>query len=263
MSMTETTENESKPMDLVPNDAERAFALSQREATALARNDIVPKAFQGNVPNCLIALNLARRIGADPLMIMQNLHVIHGRPAFSATFLVACINMSGDFSRLQYRIEGEGEERTCVAYATEKSTGEVVEGPPVSIGMAIAEGWATKNGSKWKTMPDLMLRYRAAAFFARTIAPEVAMGLYTSDELDDIRASERSSGASATSAADALANARDITPEGDHGGPSSDVPDSEPEAGSSDGTGGPSPATPSADQDEIDAALYGNEPDAA
>lgn len=258
-----TTVEEKAEISVVPNDRERGFALIQREATAFANSDLAPKSFQGNVPNCIIVFELAQRIGASPLMIAQNLHVIHGRPTFSATFLVACINMSGDFSRLQYRIEGEGEERTCVAYATEKSTGEVVEGPPVSIGMAVAEGWATKNGSKWKTMPDLMLRYRAAAFFARTIAPEVAMGLYTADELDDIRASERSSGASATSAADALANARDITPEGDHGGPSSDVPDSEPEAGSSDGTGGPSPATPSADQDEIDAAFYGNEPDAA
>jgi len=258
MSMTETTEN-TKPEapSLVPTDRERDFALTQREATALANNDIVPKAFQGQVANCLIALNLARRIGADPLMVMQNLHVIHGRPSFSATFLVACINMSGDFSRLQYRIEGEGMERTCVAYATEKATGEVVEGPPVSIQMAKDEGWSTKNGSKWKTMPDLMLRYRAAAFFARTIAPEVAMGLYTAEEMEDVRAAESTPGASAQSAADALDSAKDITPDKGDGGPGHDDP--EPEAGDTDGTGLSSPADPPVD--DVDAA-FGLEPDA-
>ena len=143
-------------------------------------------------------------------MVMQNLDVIHGRPAFRATFLIACLNQCGRFTPLRYRIEGDGMERTCTAIANDKETGEEYEGPPVSIQMAHDEGWATKNGSKWKTMPDLMLRYRAAAFFARTTAPEVAMGLYTADELHDIDTTPN--GASAQSATEALENARDVTP---------------------------------------------------
>ena len=54
-----------------------------------------------------------------------------------------------------------------------------------SIAMAKAEGWYAKNGSKWKTMEDLMLRYRSAAFFARTVAPEVALGGH--GELDGLQ----------------------------------------------------------------------------
>lgn len=201
---------EQKTVELVPTEKERNFALMQREATALANSSLVPKEFQGNVANALIALNLARRIGADPLMVMQNLDVIHGRPSFRATFLIACLNQCGRFTPLRYRITGEGKERTCVAVANDMKTGEEYEGPPVSIQMAHDEGWATKNGSKWRTMPDLMLRYRAAAFFARTTAPEVAMGLYTSDELEDMRPAP--SGATARSAMEAIERARDVTP---------------------------------------------------
>ena len=195
----------------LPTQEERAFALSQRQAKGLANSDLVPKAFAGNVANCLIALNLSKRIGCDPLMAMQQMAVIHGKPSWSATFLIACINKCGRFASLQFRIEGEGMKRSCTAHAVELATGDVVEGPPVSIQMAHDEGWATKSGSKWKTMPDLMLRYRAAAFFARTIAPEVAMGLYCEDELRDVEAV--SSGRTAVSAQEALEQARDVTPE--------------------------------------------------
>jgi hypothetical protein len=170
---------------------ERAFGLAQRQATALATSDLVPAAYQGNVANCLIAMNLAKRIGTDPLMVMQNLDVIHGKPSFRSTFMIACLNQSGIFSPLRYRFEGEGDDRTCFAYATEKSTGELIEGPKVSIAMAKAEGWYNRKGSKWKTMPDLMQSYRAAAFFVRTIAPELTMGLSTAEEMEDRSGSAR------------------------------------------------------------------------
>ena len=203
------------PVEIVPNESERLFALAQREATALSSSSLVPKEFTGDVSNCLIAMNLAKRIGADPLMVMQNLDVIHGRPSFRASFLIACVNMCGRFTPLQYRIEGEGMEKSCTAFATDKETGAIIEGPPVSMQMAKDEGWSTKTGSKWKTMPDLMLRYRAAAFFARTTAPELTMGLHTSEEMLDIEATSPRAAAeeSVQSASEAIAGARDITPD--------------------------------------------------
>jgi hypothetical protein len=192
---------------------ERVFALSQRQAQALATSDLAPKAFAGNVANCLIAVNLAKRTQFDPLMVMQNMAVIHGKPSWSATFLIACINACGRFESLQFRIEGEGMKKSCTATAVEKSTGEVVEGPPVTMQMARDEGWSEKAGSKWKTMPDLMLRYRSAAFFARTVAPEIAMGMHTPEEAIDMRAnSQARHQPSASSAQEALEQARDVTP---------------------------------------------------
>lgn len=152
----------------------------------LSASTLVPKEFQGNMGNCAIALNIAKRLGADPFMVIQNIDIIHGRPSFRATFLIAMVNASGRFTPLQFRMSGEGASRSCVAWAKDKETGEVVEGTEITMAMAKAEGWSTKSGSKWVTMPEQMLRYRAAAFFARIYAPDITLGMQTSEELRDI-----------------------------------------------------------------------------
>lgn len=163
----------------------QAFQDCQRMAQLLASSELVPKQYTGNVANCVIALEMAGRIGASPLAVMQNLYIVHGRPAWSSQFLVACVNASGRFSPMRYAMSGEGDSRACVAWANDRA-GERLEGPSVSIAMAKAEGWHDKQGSKWKTMPELMLRYRAATLFARLYAPELTMGINTDDEVIDV-----------------------------------------------------------------------------
>jgi len=208
--MSEVIKTETAAVVLTP--AERDFALAQREAVALSSSDRIPKEYQGNVPNCLIAYNMANRIGADPLMVMQSLYIVQGKPSFSASFLIGCFNTCGRFTPIQYRVTGEGADRTWVAHTTDRETGVEIEGPPVTMQMAKDEGWSTKSGSKWKSMPELMGRYRSATFLIRTTAPEIALGMHTSDEIEDIQPGRASQGASATAAAEALSNARDITP---------------------------------------------------
>jgi hypothetical protein len=164
------------------------FELQQRRAQIYAKSSLVPKDYQNNIGNVLIAENMAKRMGADVLMVMQNLYVVHGRPSWSAQFLIACFNSCGRFAAIKYRFDGKPgtEEWGCVAHTVEKSTGEVIEGTRISLGMAKREGWSTKAGSKWVTMPEQMLRYRAATFLIRATAPEIAMGLMTADESSDL-----------------------------------------------------------------------------
>jgi len=164
------------------------FELIQRAAKCLASSNIVPKEYQGNIANCIVALEMANRMRVSPLAVMQSLYIVHGRPGWSASFIVGAINATGRFSPLRYRMTGnEGnDDRTCVAWAKDDD-GEVLESPPVSIGMAKAEGWFQKSGSKWQTMPDLMLRYRAATLFGRLYAPDLLMGIQTEDEVMDVR----------------------------------------------------------------------------
>ena len=163
----------------------QAFELVQRQAKMLASSTLIPKEFQGNLANCAIGLNIAKRLGADPFMVLQNIDIIHGRPSFRASFLIAMVNACGRFTPLQFQLTGKDGTRACVAYSTNKETGERVEGPEVSMAMAKAEGWSTKSGSKWLTMPELMLRYRSAAFFARIYAPDITLGMQTAEEIHD------------------------------------------------------------------------------
>lgn len=160
------------------------WEIAQRMGQCWAKSSLVPSHFQNNIPNCIVALEIANRMGASPLLVMQNLYLVHGNPGWSSKFLIASFNQCGRFTALRY--EWNTDRSECRAWATEKKTGDRIEGPAVSLEMAKNEGWSTKNGSKWKTMPELMLMYRAAAFMIRTYAPEISMGLQTADEVEDI-----------------------------------------------------------------------------
>ena len=169
------------------------FDLIQRAGMLLSESSLIPKEFQKNVANCVIAINMAARIGCDPLMVCQNLYIVHGKPGWSSQFIIAAINSTKKYSPLRFEVTGEGMAKQCIAWAVEHDTEERLESPPVSLQMAKDEGWSTKNGSKWKTLPELMLRYRSATFFGRLYAPEVLMGMQTYEEVQDVSANKQAS----------------------------------------------------------------------
>lgn len=171
------------------NAGEAGFNLAQRQAKALASSALVPKSYQGNIPNCLIAMELSQRIGASTFAVMQNLHVIQGRPSWSSSFLIATVNSCGRFEPLRFEVAGTDPAKKPYrvrAYAKDKASGEICYGPWITWEMADAEGWSGKSGSKWKTMPELMFMYRAAGFWSRVFAPEISLGMQTAEEAQDV-----------------------------------------------------------------------------
>lgn len=236
---TEQLRTQRKPDDVEASfNTYRGFQAMSHMAESLANSTIIPEAFRNTimvkdrydqqakkwlykpeqnpngVSNCIIALNMAQRLGADPMMIMQNLYLVDGRPSWSSQFIIAAINSSGRYSPLRFDIIGGDEEieipyavtewvynndtrkkepvesnqtahvknYKCVAWVVEKATGERLESTPITMEMAVKEGWYQKNGSKWQSMPEQMLRYRAASFFGRIYAPDLLMGLRTQEE---------------------------------------------------------------------------------
>ena len=175
--------------------SENAFVSVQRMAKALASSTLVPDSYRGeaNLGNCIIALELSQRIGASVMAVMQSMVPIHGKPTWSASFLIATVNSCGRFSPMRFRWVGkEGtDDWGCRAYAVEREGNLELVGALVTIAMAKAEGWYGKSGSKWKTMPEQMLQYRAAAFWCRAYAPEIALGMHTSEEIHDTQASQQ------------------------------------------------------------------------
>lgn len=178
------TEDAAQGVSIFNNGA--VFEHAQRIAKMLSSSDIVPEKYRGNISNTLVALEMANRMGESPLMVMQNLDIIHGKPSFNSKFTISRLNTCGQFSPIRFKYSGDGDSRTCIAYAKDLATGQILEGPPVSIAMAKKEGWYNKAGSKWPSMPELMLSYRAGAFFGRLFAPQLTMGMQTSEEVQDI-----------------------------------------------------------------------------
>ena len=201
------------------------FETMQRVCKMYAHSELVPEMYRIStknpeskaVGNCMIALEMASRIGASPLMIMQNMNIIYGRPSWSSKFLIATVNTCGRFEPLQFRFENLGkvgkikyndfvwdsskgrntivvkefdgtnlDNWECVAFTTKRGGDAILESAPVSIHMAIQEGWYTKSNSKWVTMTKQMLTYRAASFWTSAYAPELSMGMKTTDEILDI-----------------------------------------------------------------------------
>lgn len=202
-------DNYKPKLEYVPSGASEAQIQMIQQKNASAQNKAIA--------NCMIALEMANRIGASPLMVMQNLIVIYGRPSWSSKFLIATVNTCGRFEPLKYKFTNKGmlgkveyvdyvwnkqtnrKEQVkkefdgtkipnleCVAYTTAKGSENVLESSPISIEMAIKEGWYTKSGSKWQTMPKQMLMYRAASWWSSAYAPEISMGMRTVEENEDI-----------------------------------------------------------------------------
>lgn len=201
-----------------------SFDHAQRVAKMLASSDIVPEQYRGRIDNTMVALEMANRMQVSPLMVMQNLDIIHGKPAFNSKFTAAMINNCGKYSSLRYKLEGEGDKRKCTAYTKELATGEILEGPPVTVAMAKSEGWWTKKGSKWPTMTDLMLTYRAATFFCRVYEPGLTMGLPTTEEVHDVHTPVVNSAPSAFQAINEKVKASDEQPPATNG---ADIPNEE------------------------------------
>lgn len=162
------------------------FTMAYQMAKALSQSTLVPREYQKNEANCMIAIDLAIRMKTSPFLVMQNLDVIQGRPGWNSKALIGMINTSHKYDsslHFEEKADENGKPFSCMCYAFEN--GERINGPVVDMDMAVSEGWVGKNGSKWKTMPQVMLAYRAASFFSRRYCPEISMGLYTSDEIVD------------------------------------------------------------------------------
>lgn len=164
-----------------------SFEHAQRVAKMICASDLVPKRYQNNVQNTMIALEMANRLKASPIMVMQNLYVVHGAPGWSGQFIISMINSCGKFSEdLDFDFTGnEGTDEWSCRATTKDRKGKEKRGAKVSIKMAKDEAWYDKSGSKWKTMPEQMLMYRAASFFGRVHCPEVLSGMYSVDEIND------------------------------------------------------------------------------
>lgn len=151
-------------------------------AEGLAKSDIVPDGYKNKPESCLIAIDVARQIGArSPLFVMQNLFIVKGKPSWSGQYCDAIVR--ANFKKVKVDLSGQDDERGCKVTAYDENN-NFCEGTRVTIRMAKQEGWFSKQGSKWQTIPDLMLQYRAFAFFARVHCPDKLLGIH--DEFENL-----------------------------------------------------------------------------
>ena len=159
-----------------------------------ASSTLVPQAYQGKAMDCTIAVDMANRMGVSPMFVMQNLYVVKGKPSWSGQACMSMIKATPIYKNVRpvYFGEPDTDSWGCYVRAEDKKTGEIINGAKVTIQMAKEEGWYSKKDkygnetSKWQTMPELMLAYRAASFFAKVYIPNSLMGCAVEGEVEDI-----------------------------------------------------------------------------
>ena len=179
----------------------KQFDQLLRAANMLSQTSIIPATYQGKLQDCFVALEMATRMGVSPLVVMQNMYVVKGKPAWAGQACTMFINSCGKFTQVKHVYTGEKgtDGRGCYVTATRISDGIQVNGVEVTIAMAKAEGWTANT--KWRNMPELMLAYRASAFFARVHCPEALMGVQLADEIYDADANRSATRTSTLTAA--------------------------------------------------------------
>ena len=179
----------------------KQFDQLLRAANMLSQTSIIPATYQGKPQDCFVALEMATRMGVSPLVVMQNMYVVKGKPAWAGQACTMFINSCGKFTQVKHVYTGEKgtDSRGCYVTATRISDGIQVNGVEVTIAMAKAEGWTANT--KWRNMPELMLAYRASAFFARVHCPEALMGVQLADEIYDADANRKATRTSTLTAA--------------------------------------------------------------
>lgn len=184
----ETLPEKAAPARLALSQAEADFELLQRKAKILTSATMVSKEIRESIGNCVIIQEIAESMNAVAWQVAASIYFVHDKPAFKTSYLVARLNQSGILKgRLRYRETGKrgDDSQGLIAYGIERETGEELTGPEVTIELAKKEGWWNRSGSKWPTLTDKMLQYRAASFWISTHAPELAMGMVNYEEMQD------------------------------------------------------------------------------
>lgn len=167
----------------------------------LAKSGLVPDHFAKTPEAVYTALEMARALQEEPVTLMQSIYFIGGKAGFAASYMLSRMRRRGVIrGTVRYLVTGKGDGLAVRASVVDAVTGEVIEGPEVSMDMARAEGW-TKN-AKYKSMPEVMLRKRAITFLVREHYPDVLMGFHTLDEIEDVHAARTIRVAGTSSAID-------------------------------------------------------------
>ena len=148
---------------------------------------IVPSSYANKPFDCAIAVDMANRLGVPPLMVMQQLFVVKGKPVWSVQACMTFIRNRFDDVDVVYT--GERGTDTYGCYISAMDGDKKIQGTEITIAMAKAEGWM--QNTKWRNMPQQMLAYRAASFFARVYCPNTLMGCQVEGEVEDCEPQRR------------------------------------------------------------------------
>lgn len=145
-------------------------------AQALAQASLLPKQYQRNPGNVLLAMELGESLGIPPIQAITTVHVIEGKPSASAALISMLVRRAGH----QFRIKGD--DKSATAEIVRHDDPEFTYS--VTWDMSRARNAGVMGKDNWKKYPAAMLKARAITEVARDACQEALMGVqYTPEEL--------------------------------------------------------------------------------
>lgn len=145
-------------------------------AKALSLATLLPKAYQRQPGNLLLAQEYAAALDLPVMTVVQSVYIVDGRPTASAQLIGALVRRAG------HRLRVTGTDTAAVAEIVRCDDPEFTFRSEWTLDRARAAGLAGKG--TWKAYPAAMLKARAITEVARDACPEALSGVaYTPEEL--------------------------------------------------------------------------------
>jgi hypothetical protein len=160
----------------------RALTMNEEIAFAntVAGGNLLPRAYQNNPANVVIAVNLGQSMGLSPAESLYRINVINGKPTASAELIAAQVRKAG------HKLRIKKDEKNLSVTATIVRCDD----PDYPISVTRDASWAKQMGlaskDNYRKQPLTMLTWRAITAAAREACPEALYGVaYTPDEMHD------------------------------------------------------------------------------
>lgn len=145
-------------------------------AQALAQASLLPKQYQRNPGNVLLAVELGESLGIPPIQAINTVHVIEGKPSASSGLISALVRRAGHTLRVK------GDDHSATAEIVRSDDPDFTYS--VTWDMSRARNAGVTGKDNWKKYPAAMLKARAITEVARDACQEALMGVqYTPEEL--------------------------------------------------------------------------------
>ena len=149
----------------------------------LATSTHIPKDFQGNPNNILVAIQWGYEIGLAPMQALQNIAVINGRPSLWGDSMIAVCKAHPDWRGISETYIEEEDKAVCIV--KRHVHGEIEETRSEFSYKDAQRANLTNKPGPWKNYPKRMLQLRARGFALRDAFPDAIKGLITTEEAID------------------------------------------------------------------------------
>lgn len=157
----------------------QTFDQALKLAETFSKSAMVPKQYQGNAANCLVAMAYGDSLGMAPLQAMQSVAVVNGIPALYGDGMLALVQASPVFDGIEESIEDGA------AVCTVKRRGMKPVQRIFTVDDAKRAGLWGKAGP-WQQYPSRMLQMRARSWALRDAFADVLRGIQSVEEVRDI-----------------------------------------------------------------------------